>query len=155
MGRGGRGMRFAAPRSQGQQNINPGQRPSAGNAAPMSNQPRHAGYKHSNPRNVTQQAPAQPAHQNRAQPTQDADNLTAHLSQVDESQQKQILGERLYPKVETICGADKAGKITGMLLEIENAEVLHMLESKDALDSKVQEAIEVLDNHSKTQESNH
>lgn len=156
MGRGRGNMRFTAvPRSQGQQNVNPGQRPSAGNAASVSGQSRHPSYKHGNVRNATQQAPAQPAHQNRAQPAQDADNLTAHLSQVDENQQKQILGEKLYPRVEAICGGDKAGKITGMLLEIDNAEVLHMLESKEALDSKVQEAIDVLDKHSKTQESNH
>ncbi|EDV23163.1 uncharacterized protein TRIADDRAFT_27786 [Trichoplax adhaerens] len=154
MGRG-RGMRFAGvPRSQGQQNVNPSQRSAAANAALVSNQPRHPPYKHSNVRNIPPQAPSQANHQTRAQPAQDADNLTTHLSQVDEPQQKQILGEKLYPRVEAICGSEKAGKITGMLLEIENAEVLHMLESKEALDSKVQEAIDVLDKHSKTQESN-
>lgn len=34
-----------------------------------------------------------------------------------------------------------AGKITGMLLEIDNSELLHMLESPESLRSKVSAAI--------------
>ncbi len=40
-----------------------------------------------------------------------------------------------------------AGKITGMLLEMDNSELLVLLDSPEALDGKVQEAIEVLKQH--------
>ncbi|CAK6957393.1 embryonic polyadenylate-binding protein-like [Scomber scombrus] len=60
--------------------------------------------------------------------------------------QKQLLGERLYPLIHT-HHPNLAGKITGMLLEIDNSELLHMLESPESLHSKVDEAIAVLQAH--------
>lgn len=61
-------------------------------------------------------------------------------------EQKQILGERLYPMIERMHPL-MAGKITGMLLEIENSELLHMIEDQDALKAKVEEAVAVLQVH--------
>uniref|UniRef100_A0A3B4UPC3 Polyadenylate-binding protein n=1 Tax=Seriola dumerili TaxID=41447 RepID=A0A3B4UPC3_SERDU len=60
--------------------------------------------------------------------------------------QKQLLGERLYPMIHA-HHPNLAGKITGMLLEIDNSELLHMLESPESLHSKVDEAIAVLQAH--------
>uniref|UniRef100_A0A8C9SMT7 Polyadenylate-binding protein n=1 Tax=Scleropages formosus TaxID=113540 RepID=A0A8C9SMT7_SCLFO len=61
-------------------------------------------------------------------------------------EQKQLLGERLYPLIQTLQPT-LAGKITGMLLEIDNSELLHMLESPESLQSKVEEAVAVLQAH--------
>ncbi|KAJ0008840.1 hypothetical protein NQD34_016255 [Periophthalmus magnuspinnatus] len=55
-------------------------------------------------------------------------------------------GERLFPLIQAMH-ANLAGKITGMLLEIDNSELLHMLESHESLRSKVEEAVAVLQAH--------
>ncbi|XP_018420192.1 PREDICTED: embryonic polyadenylate-binding protein [Nanorana parkeri] len=73
--------------------------------------------------------------------------LTASvLAAAPPQEQKQMLGERLYPLIHGMH-AGLAGKITGMLLEIDNSELLHMLESPESLHSKVEEAVAVLQAH--------
>lgn len=62
-------------------------------------------------------------------------------------QQKQLLGERLFPLIHAV-EPHLAGKITGMLLEMDNGELLNLLESPDALRAKIMEAISVLHMHS-------
>lgn len=57
-----------------------------------------------------------------------------------------MLGERLFPLIQRMY-PDMAGKITGMLLEIDNSELLHMLESHESLKAKVEEAVAVLQAH--------
>jgi len=58
------------------------------------------------------------------------------LSSVSVQEQKQMLGERLFPLIQAMH-RDLAGKITGMLLEIDNSELIHMLESGESLRAKV------------------
>lgn len=54
-----------------------------------------------------------------------------------------MLGEQLYPLVERI-EPEHTAKVTGMLLEMDQTEVLHLIESPDALKDKVAEAMDVL-----------
>lgn len=68
------------------------------------------------------------------------------LASAPPQEQKQMLGERLFPLIQGMY-PDLAGKITGMLLEIDNSELLHMLESRESLAAKVEEAVAVLQAH--------
>merc|ERR1711963_293937 len=61
-------------------------------------------------------------------------------------EQKQMLGERLFPLISGMY-PELAGKITGMLLEIDNSELVHMLEHNESLKGKVDEAVAVLQAH--------
>ena len=89
--------------------------------------------------------PAQPA----AVLIQGQEPVTASmLAQAPSSEQKQMLGERLFLLVQTMYPEypidDLPGKITGMLLEMDNSELIHMLEHQESLKSKIQEALNVL-----------
>lgn len=55
-----------------------------------------------------------------------------------------MIGERLYPMINSMVPSGLAGKITGMLLEMDNSELLNLLESPASLKNKVDEAIVVL-----------
>merc|ERR1719268_55394 len=57
--------------------------------------------------------------------------------------QKQMLGEKLFPAI-TKYQPELAGKITGMMLEMDNSELLILLESEAQLKLKVDEAMRVL-----------
>lgn len=71
---------------------------------------------------------------------------TSMLAEAAPNEQKQMLGERLYPLIAPMHPTE-AGKITGMLLEIDNSELLHMLEHHESLKAKVDEAVAVLQAH--------
>ncbi|XP_075128054.1 polyadenylate-binding protein 1-like [Leptodactylus fuscus] len=64
--------------------------------------------------------------------------------------QKQMLGERLFPLIEAMHPV-LAAKVTGMLLELDNSEVFYMLESPEYLRSKVDEAVAVFQEYQTTQ----
>ena len=65
------------------------------------------------------------------------------LAAAQPQEQKQMLGERLFPLIQA-SHPDMAGKITSMLLEIDNSELLHMLESRESLKAKVRCDVVVL-----------
>merc|ERR1712107_127217 len=58
--------------------------------------------------------------------------------------QKQMIGEKLFPAISKIQ-PELAGKITGMMLEMDNSELLILLESEQQLKNKVEEALRVLE----------
>lgn len=74
----------------------------------------------------------------------------AALAAASPEQQKAMLGERLFPLVHA-RQPESASKITGMLLEIDKAELLHLIESPESLDAKVNEALDVLRKHQQQQ----
>ncbi|XP_056896874.1 embryonic polyadenylate-binding protein-like isoform X1 [Takifugu flavidus] len=128
-----------------------------GGRAELPGVPRSGQYKYSSAVRNAQQVIAVPAPVTRPQvpgpvlePSvyiQGQEPLTASmLAAAPLMDQKQLLGERLYPLINTLH-PNLAGKITGMLLEIDNSELLHMLETPESLHSKVDEAIAVLQAH--------
>ena len=54
--------------------------------------------------------------------------------------QKQMLGEKLFPRLYP----DLAGKVTGILLEKENKDILKMIEKQDYLTTSVKAVINML-----------
>merc|ERR1719321_2203051 len=74
------------------------------------------------------------------------DITASSLAAAPPEQQKQLLGERLFPLISAV-EPQLAGKITGMLLEMDNGELLNLLESPEALNAKIMEAISVLQMH--------
>jgi len=122
-------------------------------AALKQNVPR-ANYKYApgvrNPAQAMAMGGPQPMQQQQPQPAvliQGQEPLTATmLAAAPPQEQKQMLGERLFPLIQGMY-PDLAGKITGMLLEIDNSELVHMLEDPQSLKGKVDEAVAVLQAH--------
>ncbi|KAM7250704.1 hypothetical protein ACFE04_022587 [Oxalis oulophora] len=69
--------------------------------------------------------------------------LSTLLAIVSPREQRILLGEHLYPLVEAL-EPETAAKVTGMLLELNQTEVLQLLESPDALRARVNDAMDVL-----------
>ncbi|WRT70100.1 polyadenylate-binding protein, cytoplasmic and nuclear [Kwoniella shivajii] len=110
-------------------------------AAPSSNGPRGAGGP--SPVGVPQGLPRGGQAPPRPQEAQTSRLDSQNLARAAPAEQKQMLGEALYPLIFD-TQPDLAGKITGMLLEMDNAELLHLVESPPALQDKVDEALRVL-----------
>lgn len=93
------------------------------------------------------QIPARPQVEGAAAPPQNRLNAQT-LARSTPAEQKQMLGEAIYPLIHE-SQPELAGKITGMLLEMDNAELLHLVESPAALQEKVDEALRVLEDWGK------
>merc|ERR1711957_685381 len=57
--------------------------------------------------------------------------------------QKQMLGEKIFPMVSKYQ-PEIAGKLTGMMLEMDNSELLILVESEQQMKAKIDEAMRVL-----------
>ncbi|KAF7505443.1 Protein phosphatase PP2A regulatory subunit B [Endocarpon pusillum] len=68
--------------------------------------------------------------------------LVRSLSAAPPDVQKQMIGEAIYPKI-AAQQPELAGKITGMLLEMESEELLGLVDNDEALRAKVNEALSV------------
>ncbi|KAK3018101.1 hypothetical protein RJ639_004786, partial [Escallonia herrerae] len=86
--------------------------------------------------------PATPSETQRSGPVP-MSKLASALASATPEEQRRMLGEQLYPLVERL-ERENVGKVTGMLLEMDQTEVLHLIEAPDALKKKVGEAMDVL-----------
>merc|ERR1712062_636421 len=107
-----------------------GQRPPMGNLAP--------GGKGMPGRPPMNNMTGQPIRPNEGEPL-----TAAALAAAPPGMQKQMLGEKLFPRISKFQ-PELAGKITGMMLEMDNSELLMLLESDMQLKNKVDEAMRVL-----------
>jgi len=139
-GRGGRGPMHQGRggRGRGPQNM-PGQQP-----IKFNQQARNAGGPMPNQQGPPQGPPP-------SLPQEGALTASALASATPEMQ-KNMIGERLYPLIHQ-SQPELAGKITGMLLEMDNSELLHLLESPEALNAKITEALQVLEAHNAQESS--
>mmetsp|Transcript_21503 Transcript_21503/g.56050 ORF Transcript_21503/g.56050 Transcript_21503/m.56050 type:complete len:661 (-) Transcript_21503:121-2103(-) len=148
------------PMGGGPQNQRMMQAGRGGGQSRRANQPKGQGFRGQRgaqmPMMMTQPGPMVPmGAPSQQQPTQLAqapgqEPLTASaLASASNQEQKQMLGERLFPLIQKPY-PELAGKITGMLLEMDNSELLHLLEDETALKTKVEEAVSVLMDHARS-----
>ncbi|KAJ1424956.1 RNA-binding domain superfamily [Sesbania bispinosa] len=70
--------------------------------------------------------------------------LASALASATPENQRLMLGEHLYPLVDRLTPNQQTAKVTGMLLEMDQSEVIHLIESPEDLKIKVSEAMQVL-----------
>merc|ERR1712003_609722 len=84
-------------------------------------------------------------------PMLEVNPLTSEMLQdAKPAEKKRLIGERLFPKIQVV-EPRLAGKITGMLLEMDNTELLVLLSEQRALMNKINEALAVLKDHQQKQ----
>ena len=76
---------------------------------------------------------------NKAETVLKLEGIKAGLATATPQDQKELLGERLFPQIQWM-NSDLAGKLTGMMLEKSNEEILQMIENPDYLTEEVKAA---------------
>lgn len=83
-----------------------------------------------------------------------AKDLAAIISSVPPEQQKRILGEELYPRIVATGKAQEpeaAGKITGMMLGLENQEILDLLDDDELFNNHFEDALSAYEEYKKSE----
>merc|ERR1719491_133649 len=93
---------------------------------------------------MPQQRPPQPMPMQQMPAGPGAPLNAAALAAAPPGVQKQMIGEKLFPAIAKFQ-PELAGKITGMMLEMDNSELLILLESEPQMKAKVDEAMKVLE----------
>lgn len=73
------------------------------------------------------------------------ESLSSVVNSAPEESRKQIIGEALYPRVisqEGIQNPELAGKITGMLLDMDNTELIALVDDEAALKVRISDALD-------------
>ncbi|RLV94314.1 Polyadenylate-binding protein cytoplasmic and nuclear [Spathaspora sp. JA1] len=81
-------------------------------------------------------------------------DLAAIIANAPPDQQKRILGEELYPKIVATGKAQEpeaAGKITGMMLGLENQEILDLLEDDELFNNHFEDALTAFEEYKKSE----
>lgn len=82
-------------------------------------------------------------------------DLAAIIASAPADQQKRILGEELYPKIvatEKAQEPEAAGKITGMMLDLDNQEILALLEDEELFNNHFEDALTAYEEYKKSSE---
>ncbi len=70
----------------------------------------------------------------------DLETQVASLPTIEK--QKEFLGDKLFPLVlQRIKEPDMTSKITGMLLELDNNEICHLIKSEDDRNARIDEGL--------------
>lgn len=92
---------------------------------------------------------------NRNQVKRNTRDLAAIIASAPIEQQKRILGEELYPKIVSTGKAQEpeaAGKITGMMLDLDNQEILALLEDDELFNNHFEDALTAFEEYKKSSE---
>lgn len=82
-------------------------------------------------------------------------DLGAVIASAPADQQKRILGEELYPKIVATGKAQEpeaAGKITGMMLDLDNQEILALLEDDELFSNHFEDALTAFEEYKRSSE---